>query len=446
VQGYSLEPAFDASKLKYSLTVDSLVEKINIIAKAADGTATVTGNGEIPVSEGENNLLVNVTAQNGSVKTYAINVTVKELNPIKVTVGKEDYTVVRKSKSLTIPSTYTETQIKINDTDVPALKSEITGYTLVGLKDSDGNINLYVYDSKSKTYEQYIEYKFNGITLYPMKFNSKDIPIGYSKSSIYYNDIKLEAYKLKTSSKYALIYGMNVLTGKKNIYMFDSKEDTLQIYNNEELKSLTNKYNQQTKYLYIACAAAGFLLLIIIISIFSKIVKSHNRKKQLKKSREVSDEILLDVNEDNLDSSLITSREQKNIKKRLEKDNEIGAIKHLYVISAYSGQVLIYSTVDTKVTSSGKRLTPKTVIGNGFENNGNSNYVNIGGTSYTTNELIEDDGTFGSSIEYLYWFDKRRAYHQHYISGGQIIHISDQPLSVKNIVLNLEMIGKEGGN
>jgi hypothetical protein len=138
--------------------------------------------------------------------------------------------------------------------------------------------------------------------------------------------------------------------------------------------------------------------------------------------------------------------EQRNVKKRLEKDNEVGAIKHLYVISAYSGQVVLYSTVDTKVTSSGKRLTPKTVNGNGLENPGNSNFVNINGDKYTTNELIEDDGTFGSSIEYLYWFDQRGAYHQHYISGGQIIHISDQPLAVKNIILNLELKENQGKN
>lgn len=134
--------------------------------------------------------------------------------------------------------------------------------------------------------------------------------------------------------------------------------------------------------------------------------------------------------------------EQRNVKKRIEKDNEIGAIKHLYVISAYSGQVILYSTVDTKVTSSGKKLTPKTVVGNGIESAGSSNYVTINGVNYTTNEVLEDDGTYGSSIEYLYWFDQRGAYHQHYISGGQIIHISDQPLAVKNIILNLELLGK----
>src|SRR5262245_36935526 len=54
--------------------------------------------------------------------------------------------------------------------------------------------------------------------------------------------------------------------------------------------------------------------------------------------------------------------EQRNIRDRLVIDNKPGAIKHLYVISAYSGQVLIYSTVRGKVTSSGKRLNPTHVV------------------------------------------------------------------------------------
>src|SRR3989344_3178655 len=49
--------------------------------------------------------------------------------------------------------------------------------------------------------------------------------------------------------------------------------------------------------------------------------------------------------------------EQRNIDQRIRLEKP-GAIKHLYVISPYSGQVLIYSTVKGKVTSSGKRLSP----------------------------------------------------------------------------------------
>jgi len=132
--------------------------------------------------------------------------------------------------------------------------------------------------------------------------------------------------------------------------------------------------------------------------------------------------------------------EQSNVAKRLEQENKPGSIKHLYVISSMSGQVLIYSTVDGKVTSSGKRLTPTTLNGGTGDIVGSDEAmkVNIGGSNYYTKEVIQDDGTYGSSIPYLFWWDVQGRYHQHYVSGGQILHISDQPLAVKNIIINFE--------
>lgn len=137
------------------------------------------------------------------------------------------------------------------------------------------------------------------------------------------------------------------------------------------------------------------------------------------------------------------SIEQRNVMKRLEIDNKPGSIKHLYVVSAMSGQVLLYSTVKGKVTSSGKRLTPNSVTA---VNSGTTVYtpslVSIGGQGYYTNEVLQDDGTYGSSVEYVFWFDVRGAYHQHYVSGGQILHVSDQPIAVKDVVLNLENVSR----
>ena len=137
--------------------------------------------------------------------------------------------------------------------------------------------------------------------------------------------------------------------------------------------------------------------------------------------------------------------EQINILKKLKVDNAIGSIKHLYIISAYSGQVLIYSTVSGKVTSSGKRLTPTTVIDHQGQDQSNAYGfdVNIGGKNYRTTEVLQDDGTHGSSIEYLYWFDTRGIYHQQYVTGGMVLHISDQPLAVKNIVINMELTNEK---
>lgn len=134
--------------------------------------------------------------------------------------------------------------------------------------------------------------------------------------------------------------------------------------------------------------------------------------------------------------------EQRNIRDRLLADNKPGSIKHLYVISDFSGQVLIYSTVRGKVTSSGKRLTPKTVAaidGQAVSSAHEGFPIVIGGRSVQTGEVLQDDGSYGDSIDYLYWWDSKGVYHQHYVSGGQILHISDQPLAVKNVIINMEL-------
>lgn len=120
--------------------------------------------------------------------------------------------------------------------------------------------------------------------------------------------------------------------------------------------------------------------------------------------------------------------EQNNIINRLKVDNTPGAIKHLYIISAYSGQVLIYSTVKGKVTSSGKRLSPSSVAINGSQRR----------VVYNP-DCIQDDGTYGSSIEYIYWWDSKGIYHQQYITGGLLVHVSNQPIAVKSVTLNLEL-------
>lgn len=128
--------------------------------------------------------------------------------------------------------------------------------------------------------------------------------------------------------------------------------------------------------------------------------------------------------------------EQENIANRLLADNTPGSIKHLYVISAYSGQVIIYSTVKGKVTSGSKRLSPTSA---GSSSGGTTCMtVDIGGTNYCTTEVLGDDGAYGSSGDYIFWFDaEKNGYHQHYMSGGQIVHISSEPMAVKNVIINI---------
>ena len=125
-----------------------------------------------------------------------------------------------------------------------------------------------------------------------------------------------------------------------------------------------------------------------------------------------------------------TTIEQKNVKKRLEEDSKVGAIKHLYVISAYSGQTIIHSVVKGKVTSSGKRLTTPVKFSRGDRGSAYGDFIT---------PRMGDDGTYGSSVPYLYWWDTAGKYHQHFVSGGQIIHVSDQPFKAKAVIMNVEV-------
>lgn len=122
--------------------------------------------------------------------------------------------------------------------------------------------------------------------------------------------------------------------------------------------------------------------------------------------------------------------EQRNASNRLLTDNKPGNIKHLYVVSSYSGQTIFYSTVKGKVTSSGKRLTNPKKIDSQWQ-------------KPVVLPSIQDDGTYGSSIPYIYWWDVQGRYHQHYVTGGQIVHVSDQPINVKSVIINFEKVTKK---
>jgi len=131
--------------------------------------------------------------------------------------------------------------------------------------------------------------------------------------------------------------------------------------------------------------------------------------------------------------------EQENVKRRLEMENQPGTMKFLYVISAMTGDIILYSSVKGKVTSSGKRLSPTSVLASdGHEAPRWGIPVSIGQNVQLTSEVLQDDGTYGSSIEYLYWWDVQGRYHQHYVSGGQIVHISDAPIGARKAILNLD--------
>lgn len=131
--------------------------------------------------------------------------------------------------------------------------------------------------------------------------------------------------------------------------------------------------------------------------------------------------------------------EQRNIKDRLAIDNKPGSIKHLYLLSPINGRQIFYSPVKGKVTSSAKRLSPKTVnwMRNGSQAADNGMAVPINDRWATTSEVIQDDGTYGDSSEYLYFWNQNGQYFQLYV-GGLAVVVSDQPTAFQDVVVRNE--------
>ena len=276
IENSSIE--FNKDTLEYNIEVENDVSTVKISAVAEDNTATVSGVGDVNVSEGANKIEVVVTAENGNKRTYVINVTVKELKPINVKVGGKEYTIVRKEGQIDPPCEYYEkTTVKIDNEDVLAYTNKKINYTLVALKDSKGKINYYIY--KDNKYTLYNEYNFGNVILYIIDDKNK-IPKNYIKSSFKYNDDKIDAYRLNSDSDYYIFYAMNVSDGVKGLYMYDSKEKTVQRYNDEISALYKDEANKYKDYLIIISAVFSAILLVIILSL---IVNSNSKKKKDKK-------------------------------------------------------------------------------------------------------------------------------------------------------------------
>lgn len=303
VDGYEISPGFDKNTLEYKVSVPETETQIKINASPADGKARVSGAGVIDISEGNNTVSIVVTAENGSTKTYTLNVDVRDLNPIEVEVENEKYTIVKKSDLLTESVGFVLNSVTIDGIEVPAYKNELAGLTLVGLKDSSGKISMYIYDESSKSYSKYVELRSSSITLLPIDIEST--PKGFSKDNMVINGHDYEVMKSDYSDDYIVIYALNVETGEKGYYIFDEETNGLIVYNAAAYEKLISQ-NEEFKLFLFATGGAAFLMFLLCLALNSKISKL---KKLIRKvsSKDNCDDVEKDTmekkNEDNRSES-----------------------------------------------------------------------------------------------------------------------------------------------
>ncbi len=297
VEGYDISPAFNKNTTEYSVTVPDDVTSIKVSAQENDSKASVYGTGTIDISEGINKIEIVVTAQNGSTKKYTLTVEVKDLTPIEVTVDNSKYNVVKKANLLTAPTGYTPTSIKINDIDVPAFTSELTHFTLVGLKDADGAIKLYIYNSNENSYVEYTELRGNSLTLYPV--SATETIDGFEKSTLEINGVVYDVLINSMYKNIKLVYAMNVETGRTDYYMYDEVSNSFVLYDNSIFEDYKTDSEEMKIYIFALIGVSVLMLLISLLltrrnaklkKILNRVVQKHEEENSaLSKNDEVED-------------------------------------------------------------------------------------------------------------------------------------------------------------
>jgi len=324
VKGYSVTPSFNKETLEYSVNVPSTVDKITIEAAKESSYASLSGTGEFEVNEGANTFEVNVTSETGVPRVYKVTVNVEDENPIIVKIDGNDYTIMKNAKTLEKPTTYEATTVKIKEFDIPAFYSEISKFTLVGVKDTKGTSHFVIYDKEKNTYQLYNENKSMEQLLYiePIS-DEKD---GFTKKTMTINSMTHDVFVSNIDENIILVKAMNIKTGEIHLYQYDQKEGTYIIYSDtvvDHFEQEIEKY--KTVILYFA-GGLGVSLLLIVLLLF-------RRPRQKKKKKEIVSEVKVEKVENKEsepvkeEATKLSKKEKKKLKKEAKKQNQKEEVK-----------------------------------------------------------------------------------------------------------------------
>ena len=316
-ESFDLEEEFAKDTLEYHVTVPTGTTMVNVTATKNDSTASVDGDGEIEVTEGLNTIPIVVTAQNGDEKTYTLIVNVEDQNPIEVAIDGENYSVVKSDSLLTAPAAFTATTVEIDGFQIPAFVNDAIGYTLVGLKDEEGNISYYRYQNGE--YSLYNELTSKSYTLVPVAF---DTELDYIKTTVEINGATMDAYKYSEDSNLYIINAINLETGKTNLYLYD-KESEAAILFDESFINSANQTIQYYTYVIIAFAGALFLMLILIFGLLHSTKKKQKKINQFIEKQEAKIEATRKLNDVVSEVKKIQEKEQNDIHSDVIKVEEV---------------------------------------------------------------------------------------------------------------------------
>lgn len=298
VSGYTLIPGFKSNVNTYSIKVKNNITGLNVKAIANSDKASVSISGNKNWKEGNNTITIKVTAEDGSVNNYIVNVeresseskkddskssdnylkelTIQSSHEIKPKFNKSvmsyNITVPYEVEKLNLNAITSEKNAKVEITGNEKFKVGELNVVEIKVTAEDGSVRIYSLNvtrstTSSKTGLKNIQIK--DVELSPL-FNSNTLEY---KAKVKGNKDKLDisATTIDSNSKFEIIGNENLKVGHNNILIKVTDEQGFSSYYSIDVEKEENKILGLSPLQFgIISGIIGFLLLLLLILLFKK--------------------------------------------------------------------------------------------------------------------------------------------------------------------------------
>ena len=281
-----LQPAFDPNTTDYTVDLDYTYTSIHVEASVEDSKASIIqGTGDHELNEGDNSIAIVVQAEDHSVKTYNINVKVQASPDLTLKLDNEDYKVVSNYKDVTLPETFEDSKITINDVEVRCVRSQTYNLVLLYLNKGDEN-KFYIYDEASnKVLGEYVTLSYNEKTyvVYPVDEGQKNKK-GFIFTTMTIQDKEIAGWKYEDEKEadFFVVYLVND-QGAKEYYRYDTVENSLQRLESEP----TIVQDQLDPVIFYVIGGA---VALVVLGILGYVFISKKRKVQFERRGKLQEE------------------------------------------------------------------------------------------------------------------------------------------------------------
>lgn len=279
VSAGTLTPAFDPAVTEYTLSLPQGTEKLTLTATPSDSNATVQGDGELTLQEGENTLPLVVTAENGDTKTYTVTAKVAQAPTLFLNFSGAKLGVVKDVEGVTPPTGFTAAEPVSQGGDTLPLWVDANGkHTLVYLVDEKGVAGFYLYSRTEGVLSPYLPLAYGGATyIYTGIPSEKAAVPGLKAATVEAFSQTLSGWRYEDAalSDFVVLYLMDD-GGQYGYYTYDTKNATLQRFSGAVFTDSGETLAVPMLYVYIAGGAAALLLILMIV--FACVSGSRGRK------------------------------------------------------------------------------------------------------------------------------------------------------------------------